>query len=133
MKRRRGRMSKTRGAPPKSRKRASARGAKQARRRALEALIDEATVDCYNEDEAFWGIYTLVEECVRFPFVAEALGNAVEVVGLDVEGSSLRTGMRLRVRKGGKIYTYPASDLKLTQSFSGRDALAAYVLWESGQ
>lgn len=102
-------------------------------RRAFEALIEEATVDCYNDDEAFWGLYTCVEEHVRFPFTAAALGETFEVVGADEKGSGPRRGLRVRVLKGRKTYSVAVSDLELPDSFRGREWLEACIFWESRQ
>ena len=126
-------MSRPRGARPKPSESTSARGPKKARRRALEALIEEATVDCYNEDEAFWGIYTCVEEHMRFPFAAKALGDPVEIVGVDASASGPRRGLRVRVRKGRKIYSVAVTVLVLQESLKGREWLDAYRLWEAGR
>jgi hypothetical protein len=32
------------------------------RRAGLEVLLEEATVDCYDEEERFWGIFCTLEE-----------------------------------------------------------------------
>lgn len=48
----------------------------------LEALIEEATADCYDEAEAFQGFVNMIEENVRCPFRAKVLGEDVEVVEL---------------------------------------------------
>lgn len=53
---------------------------KQAR---LEALLEEAMVDCYGENAQFWGVFYTLEERLAFPLQARALGEAVTVVGLD--------------------------------------------------
>jgi len=39
-----------------------------------EALIAEATVDCYNESEQFGGIFTMMEENLTLPFKTKILG-----------------------------------------------------------
>ena len=37
----------------------------------LDELIQEATVDCYNDSEQATGLFTMVEENVGFPFERE--------------------------------------------------------------
>src|SRR4051812_32431488 len=50
----------------------------------LRALIEEATVDCYDEDEQHVGLMTMVEENVVCPFKAKVIGEEVEVVELRI-------------------------------------------------
>ena len=45
----------------------------------LDALIDEATVDCYNEDEELAGFAVMIEDNLAVPFETMVLGVAVTV------------------------------------------------------
>ena len=47
---------------------------------ALDALVEEATVDAYGESEQMTGLFTLVEERLTLPFTTEVLGVEVVVV-----------------------------------------------------
>jgi hypothetical protein len=69
----------------------------------LEALLEEATVDCYGEDEEFTGVMCTLGEQLRFPLKATVVGEAVEVVGIDERHSDLRRGVVARVRRGGAL------------------------------
>lgn len=51
---------------------------------ALEALIEEATVDAYGEDEQLTGFFTMMEESLAMPFTTTVLGVEVSVVGVDL-------------------------------------------------
>ena len=51
-------------------------------REELNALIEEATVDCYDEYEHICGLYACLEENLKLPFATEVLGLSVEVRGL---------------------------------------------------
>jgi hypothetical protein len=51
---------------------------------ALEALIEEATVDAYGEDEQVTGFFTMIEESLAVPFSTTVLGVHVSVVGVDL-------------------------------------------------
>jgi hypothetical protein len=42
-------------------------------------MVEEATVDCYNEDEEATGLFTMIEEHLEFPFETTVLGVAVIV------------------------------------------------------
>jgi hypothetical protein len=45
----------------------------------LDLLVDEATVDTYNDDEQAMGLFTLIEEHLALPFETAILGVAVTV------------------------------------------------------
>ena len=79
----------------------------------LRDLLREATADCHDDDEAFWGIfYTLAEEGLSFPLQAKVLGEPVEVVDLDGASSSLRRGIVALVRKGDREHSVALADLE---------------------
>jgi hypothetical protein len=46
-----------------------------------EARIDEATVDCYDESEAFVGMLATLEDRLEFPFQAKMLGKRLKSSG----------------------------------------------------
>ncbi|WP_406171349.1 hypothetical protein [Streptomyces sp. NBC_00996] len=50
----------------------------------LEARIEEATVDAYNEDEQLTGLFTMLEEHLGLPFTTAVLGVEVTVDGIDL-------------------------------------------------
>ena len=83
------------------------------RRARLEALIEEAMVDCYGEEEQFWGIFYTLDAQLAFPLLARALGEVVTVVGLDDGRSGLRRGIIARVRRGDREYTAALSELEI--------------------
>ncbi len=51
---------------------------------ALDKLIEEATVDCYNESEQITGFFTLIEENLAVPFTTQVLGVEVLVEKVDL-------------------------------------------------
>lgn len=51
---------------------------------ALEALLEEATVDAYGQDEQLTGFLTMIEENLAVPFTTTVLGVEVNVVGVDL-------------------------------------------------
>ena len=79
----------------------------------LETLLEEATVDCYDEEEAFWGVFYTLEGSLSFPLQARVLGETVTLVGLDDHRSGLRRGVMARVRKGDREYTVTLSELEI--------------------
>jgi hypothetical protein len=99
----------------------------------LRALIEEATVDCYNEDEEFFGMLYTLEAQLAFPLQAKALGERVSVVGLDDGRSGLRRGIIARVRKGSQEYTVALSELEfLDLDPKSAEWLEAYRYWLGG-
>ena len=69
----------------------------------LDALIAEATVDCYGDDEQLSGLFTMIDDNVAMPFGATVLGVPVTVrdVELTVDGRivarCIRNGMEQRI------------------------------------
>ncbi|GAA3273664.1 hypothetical protein Dvina_37530 [Dactylosporangium vinaceum] len=55
----------------------------------LEAMIEEATVDAYGEDEELTGLFTMLEEHLAVPFSTTVLGVEVTVRKLDLTGDAI--------------------------------------------
>lgn len=51
---------------------------------ALDALIAEATVDCYNDSDCVTGFYTVLDEHLVVPFHAVVVGADVTVTGVEL-------------------------------------------------
>jgi hypothetical protein len=99
----------------------------------LEALLEKATVDCYSEEEAFWGIFYSLDEGLNFPLPASALGDAVQVLGLDDERSGLRRGVVARVRKAGREYPAAMEMLEFVDlDPASAEWLEVYQYWAEG-
>lgn len=98
----------------------------------LEALLEEATVDCYGEDEEFTSMmYTLGEELL-FPLKATVVGEMVEVMGIDEGRSNLRRGVVARVRRGGQEYQVGLAELEFVEPDpTSAEWLEAYRYWLS--
>ena len=56
---------------------------------ALEAMIEEATVDAYNDDEQLTGLFTMIEENLSVPFTTTVLGVEVTVQEVDLTDDSI--------------------------------------------
>lgn len=96
----------------------------------LEALLEEATVDCYDEEEEFWGVFSTLDSRLSFPLQARLLGETMSLVGLDGERSGLRRGVMARVRKGEKEYTVALSELEIMNPDPvSAEWLAVYRYW----
>src|SRR5271167_3208845 len=53
----------------------------------LEEMIEQATVDAYNESEQITGWFTMIDENLAVPFETTVLGVPVTVEGLDLNRS----------------------------------------------
>ncbi len=96
----------------------------------LQELIDEATVDCYDEEEQFWGILTILGDKVNFPLAATLIGEQVKLIGIDDEASSSHRGIVAHVRHKEKMYSISLADLQIIDTDTqSAEWLAAYHYW----
>jgi len=49
-------------------------------------MIEEATVDAYDESEQATGWYTMFEQYLKLPFETKVLGVAATVASIDLRG-----------------------------------------------
>ena len=96
----------------------------------LRELVDEATVDCYDEEEQFWGMLATLGDALDFPITATLIGEQVELIGIDSETSSSHRGIVARVRHKGQEYSVSLADLQINDTNSHNvEWLAAYHYW----
>jgi hypothetical protein len=97
-------------------------------RERLRALIEEATVDCYGEEEQLQGLLTMVEDNVVCPFTAKVLGETVEVTAL--ESPSSGTALMAVCQYKGKEYRIDVNSLEWPKAKpKGYEWLEAYQAW----
>lgn len=48
----------------------------------LDAMVEEAVVDCYDEEEQLTGLAAMVEDNLKVPFQTTVLGATVTVTGV---------------------------------------------------
>ena len=96
----------------------------------LEALIEEATVDAYGEDEQKVGLLTMMQEHLALPFRVSILGAevAVEKISMTRDGRIVAVcqldGVRQRI---------DVLDLPLPKPAPvGAEWVAAYSYWRRG-
>ena len=93
----------------------------------LDALIAEATVDCYDEDEQVLGLYSVMTDELAVPFQTIVLGVAVTVEDLDLTG---RGHIVARCSRGGIRQAISVLDLPLpTPPPPGAQWIEAYRRW----
>lgn len=56
---------------------------------ALEAMIEEATIDAYGDDEQLTGLFTILEEHLAVPFTTTVLGVEVTVRKIDLTADTI--------------------------------------------
>lgn len=66
----------------------------------LDALVDEAIVDCYGDDEQLTGLFTKIEDHLAMPFATQMLGvevsvRHVESVAATIKERAAAAGMSL--------------------------------------
>ncbi len=93
----------------------------------LAAMVEEATVDCYNEAEQATGLFTIIEENLAVPFATTVLGVPVTVEGVDIEptGQIVAICVRDRIRQRIRIVDLPLP----TPAPAGAEWIAAYRHW----
>ena len=96
----------------------------------LDRLVEEATVDCYNESEQATGLFTMIDENLQLPFETEILGVAVTVVGADITEDDQVVAV---CRRGGLKQKLPILELPLpTPRPAGSEWIEAYRHWARG-
>jgi hypothetical protein len=93
----------------------------------LDALIAEATVDCYNESECVTGFYTMLVDNLALPFHTMVLGVDVDVTDVDLTEDEQITAVCTR---GPATQRIPILDLPLpTPQPEGSEWIDAYRRW----
>ena len=93
----------------------------------LDKLIEEATVDCYNESEEITGIFTMLEENLAVPFAMTLLGVDVTVERVDLNDADEIVAV---CRRGREKLRVPVIDLPLPEPKpKGAEWIDAYRRW----
>ncbi|PAY19051.1 hypothetical protein CKO51_13015 [Rhodopirellula sp. SM50] len=96
----------------------------------IEEAYEEATVDCYGDEQASGLVDMAIEELV-LPFAAVVLGQRVDVVDA-VPARNAAWGVDLIVKSGKKQFPISASSIELVEPFPvGHLYLAALLVWHS--
>jgi hypothetical protein len=93
----------------------------------IESLVEEATVDTYDEAEQAGGFFTMIEENLGVPFSTVVLGVEVTVKRIDmIEGDEI-VAVCSRGKDSQRI---PILDLPLRSPLpEGAEWIAAYRYW----
>ena len=69
----------------------------------LDALVEEATVDAYNDEEQLGGFAVMIEDNLEMPFETTVLGVMVTVNGVTQNRVRDRRGLRPRRTAPGDL------------------------------
>jgi len=98
--------------------------------KAVEAALEDATVDAHDEYEQHSGLLTMVQEEVAFPFRARVLGEGLDVVDMEWPEDD-GFGLDLVCERGGKRHRVEARNVELIPPLpAGHLYLAAYLAWK---
>ena len=93
----------------------------------VDALIEEATVDCYNEEEQITGLFTMLEDNLALPFETSVLGMPVTVAKVDL---TVNDEIVAICRRDGHKQAIPILDLPLpAPAPDGAEWIEAYRRW----
>jgi hypothetical protein len=97
----------------------------------LDALIEEATVDAYDESEQLTGFHTMLAENLEMPFKTEVLGVEVTVEKLDWTDNNQIAAICTRGKSSQRIAIL---DLPLPKPPpKGAEWVDAYRRWGRGR
>jgi Calcium binding len=96
----------------------------------LDPLIEEATVDCYNEAEEHMGFMNMIDENVVCPFKATVIGEEVEVV--ELRSPEAGFGLNAVCRYKGKDYNIDINSLGWPKiKPEGFEWIEAFQVWQA--
>ena len=96
---------------------------------ALDALIEEITVDAAGDDEKLWAFRQAFEEHIAVPCDAFIIGEPVSVVDFEYDGNARRGVTATCCRADGEEYVVSAVDVQLSPRADDEQYLAAYRKW----
>lgn len=93
----------------------------------LDAMVEEATVDAYGDEEQLYGLLVMLQDNLDLPFETEVLGVTVEVVEVD----QIRGGcFAAMCKRGHHRQAIPITALPLpSPPPRGAEWIDAYLHW----
>lgn len=102
---------------------------KNARESEFERMLEEATVDCHDEEEAFDGVFYALDDAFEFPFDALVLGRPAKIVGVDGKKSSLHGGIMMEAQIDGNAQTVAISMIDVADKKSKNEKWIEFAKW----
>jgi hypothetical protein len=95
----------------------------------LDRLIEEITVDAYNEDEQLMGFENAFDEEADFPCPGTVVGEEVEVLSVSVKNG--RRELIATCARGTKKYDLALLDIAVRGDPATSRLIAAYRRWSA--
>jgi hypothetical protein len=97
----------------------------------LDQLIEQATADCYDEEEQATGFFTMIDDNLALPFATQILGVEASVIAVVMdEGGRIKALCEC----GGERQRIDLIDLPLPSRLPpGAEWIAAYRRWVEGE
>jgi hypothetical protein len=96
----------------------------------LDELIEEATVDCYDEEEQASGFFAVIEDNLALPFTTRILGVDASVAAIEMDNDGR---IKAVCERSGEQQRIDLIDLPLpSPPPSGGEWIAAYRRWVEG-
>jgi Calcium binding len=96
----------------------------------LDELIEEATVDCYDEEEQASGFFAVIEDNLALPFTTRILGVDASVAAVEMDNDGR---IKALCERSGEQQRIDLIDLPLpSPPPSGAEWIAAYRRWMEG-
>jgi hypothetical protein len=94
----------------------------------LDALIEELTVDCYNDEEQLTGLLTGAEEALVIGEIATITGTEIRIVAVDCP-SDIRRGLTAVGERDGQRFELSLADLRFADASELGRIADAYRRW----
>lgn len=93
----------------------------------LDALIEEVTVDAYNDSEQLTAFLTAFEEATKLPCLGKVIGEEVEVLSLTTDED--RVELVATCQRGSRRYKVALQQVDLHSGPQTLRLFAAYKRW----
>jgi hypothetical protein len=94
---------------------------------ALDALIDEITADCNDEDEVLMGFEAFFDEQAHFPCPGTILGENIDVISVAADDD--RRELVATCQRNGRRYEIALLDIDIQADPPTSRLIAAYRRW----
>lgn len=96
---------------------------------ALDALIEDITVDAYDDDEQLWAFLQAIEDETDLPASCYVMGEPITVISVDYDGNERRGPTATCRRDDGSVHVLSLADVVWPPSAAGVHHVAAYRRW----
>lgn len=94
----------------------------------LDTLIEELTVDCYNDEEQLIGLLTGAEEALVVGEIATVAGAEIRIIAVDCP-SDIRRGLTAMCERDGHRFELSLADIRFGDTSELGRIAGAYRHW----